>query len=153
MLRARITGVPEGWNPRISSRTGSGSSCPASATRRQASTPETDSFTDCTIYSSRRLRGFRRPGVSKKTSWVSFSVKIPVMRVRVVCGFWETMAIFLPIMVFSREDFPTLGAPTIATKADLRLSFTALLPFFFLSYELCPEYRGDLTQRSKSWQL
>src|ERR1700678_3519964 len=41
------------------------------------------------------------------------------MRLRVVCGFGETIATFWPTSVFTRVDLPALGRPTIATKPDL----------------------------------
>jgi hypothetical protein len=57
--------------------------------------------------------------VSKNTSWSSPSVSTPIIRVRVVWGFFDTMAIFSPISLFSMVDFPTLGRPTMAMYADL----------------------------------
>ena len=62
--------------------------------------------------------GFTSPGVSKNTSWSAPLVSTPIMRVRVVCGLRDTMAIFWPIIRLSREDLPTLGLPTIASSAE-----------------------------------
>jgi hypothetical protein len=38
---------------------------------------------------------------------------MPAIRLRVVCGLLETMAIFSPKIALSKVDFPTLGRPTI----------------------------------------
>ena len=56
--------------------------------------------------------------MSMNTSWVSPLVNTPVMRVRVVWGFWVTMATFSPTRRLRRLLLPTLGLPTRATKAD-----------------------------------
>ena len=69
-----------------------------------------------------------RPGVSIKTSCTSPSVKTPVMRVRVVWGLSEMIAIFSPTRRFRREDFPTFGFPTMATNADFVMY---ILPFVY----------------------
>ena len=53
-----------------------------------------------------------------------------MMRVRVVCGLSDTMATFRPTMALSREDFPTLGRPTMATKA---LFVCSGIPFLHFS--------------------
>ena len=58
--------------------------------------------------------------MSTKTNWASSSVRMPVMRWRVVCAFLETMLIFSPIRALSRVDLPTLGRPTMATYPDFR---------------------------------
>ena len=50
------------------------------------------------------------------------------MRLRVVCGLFDTMAIFSPQTVFSRVDLPTFGLPTIAKNAV----FVMLIPQMFL---------------------
>src|SRR5205085_12599889 len=42
------------------------------------------------------------------------SVKIPVIRKRVVCGVFDVMLIFAPTSAFNSVDFPTDGRPTIA---------------------------------------
>ena len=47
----------------------------------------------------------------------------PVMRVRVVCGLLDVIAIFCPISRFIRVDFPTFGLPISVAKPDLKLSF------------------------------
>ena len=41
---------------------------------------------------------------------------MPRIRVRVVCGLSETMAIFVPMMRLRRVDLPALGRPTMETK-------------------------------------
>src|SRR5262249_61274266 len=41
---------------------------------------------------------------------------MPVMRLRVVCGFGDTMATFWPSRRLSSVDFPTLGRPARAMK-------------------------------------
>src|SRR5271169_2928180 len=41
------------------------------------------------------------------------------MRLRVVCGFGETMETFLPTSVFTSVDLPAFGRPTMATNPDL----------------------------------
>ncbi len=51
------------------------------------------------------------------------------MRVRVVCGFDETIAIFVPKSLLRIEDLPTLALPTIAIKAVFGVFIT--YPFFF----------------------
>ena len=47
---------------------------------------------------------------------------MPVMRLRVVWGLVETMAIFSPTRAFSKVDLPTFGRPTSAMKPDLNSS-------------------------------
>jgi len=42
-----------------------------------------------------------------------------MMRLRVVCGFGDVMAIFWFSTRFSKVDFPTLGAPIILMRPDL----------------------------------
>ena len=44
------------------------------------------------------------------------SLRMPVMRWRVVCALREVMLIFWPTKALSRVDLPTLGLPTMATK-------------------------------------
>ena len=44
---------------------------------------------------------------------------MPVIRVLVVCGRGDTMAIFSPTSRFSRVDLPALGLPISATKPAL----------------------------------
>ena len=62
--------------------------------------------------------GLWKPGVSRKQNWQSPSVRTPKIRVRVVWGLEETIAIFSPKRAFKREDFPTFGLPTMAAKPD-----------------------------------
>ena len=68
---------------------------------------------------------------TKKTNCVFPRVNTPIMRVRVVCGLFVTIAIFSPSNSFKIEDFPTFGFPTIATNAALETdSFNLFSPFF-----------------------
>src|SRR5258708_12047134 len=48
------------------------------------------------------------------------------MRLRVVCGFEVTMAIFCPTRRFTRVDLPAFGRPTIATNPDRNACFSPL---------------------------
>src|SRR3990172_10163931 len=54
------------------------------------------------------------PGVSKKTICELSLVRMPVTRLRVVCGLGLTMATFSPRIWFSNVDLPTFGRPTMA---------------------------------------
>src|SRR5213592_2056976 len=54
------------------------------------------------------------PGVSRKTTCASGSVRMPRMRLRVVCGLGVTMATLAPTSAFSSVDLPTFGRPTMA---------------------------------------
>src|SRR5260221_5753010 len=63
------------------------------------------------------------PGVSRKAICPRFpSLRMPTMRLRVVCGFSETMETFCPRIRFRSVDLPALGRPTRATtpKRGLR---------------------------------
>ncbi len=51
------------------------------------------------------------------------------MRVRVVWGFEDTIAIFVPNNLLSIEDLPTLALPTIAINAVFGVFI--IYPFFF----------------------
>src|SRR5512133_3302096 len=55
------------------------------------------------------------PGVSTNTICPRGSLKMPEMRLRVVCGLAETMLTLAPMTALSRVDLPTLGRPTRAT--------------------------------------
>src|ERR671919_482132 len=55
------------------------------------------------------------PGVSRKAICPRGSLRMPTMRLRVVCGLGETMATFWPRMRLSSVDLPALGRPTRAT--------------------------------------
>ncbi len=125
----KTAGMPEALNFSIKSSAAAETSRPASMTRAHASTLDTDSLTDFTIYSPKRFFGFKSPGVSIKTSCVSPSVSTPVMRVRVVCGFEETIATFLGSIAFKSDDFPTLGLPTMAINAVFPFSDKMISPF------------------------
>src|SRR5882724_6558690 len=54
------------------------------------------------------------PGVSRKTTCASRSVRMPRMRLRVVCGLGVTMATLAPTRAFRSVDLPTFGRPTMA---------------------------------------
>ena len=56
------------------------------------------------------------PGVSTKTNCVAPTVRMPVMRWRVVCALREVMLIFCPTSALSSVDLPTLGLPTMAME-------------------------------------
>ena len=56
--------------------------------------------------------GLCRPGVSTNTSWASSSVRMPITRVRVVCGLSETMLTFCPHIALTSVLLPTFGRPT-----------------------------------------
>ena len=90
-----------------------------STTKSARSTSETLVVTTLFMWSLNLVFALWMPGVSRKTHWYSSSVRTPVIRVRVVWGLEETMAIFSPKRAFKREDFPTFALPTMATKADL----------------------------------
>ena len=79
------------------------------------------------MYRPRASLAFKRPGVSINTSWVSPLVRTPVIRVRVVWGFWVTMATFSPTRRFRRLLLPALGLPTRAIKA-VRVLLISILP-------------------------
>src|SRR6266542_1407488 len=69
--------------------------------------------------------GLWMPGVSRKAICPrSGSLRMPTMRLRVVCGLEETMETLCPRLRFSSVDFPAFGRPTMATMP---------LPFFFCS--------------------
>ena len=57
-----------------------------------------------------------KPGVSTNTNWLAPTVRIPVMRWRVVWALREVMLIFCPTSALSSVDLPTLGLPTMAIR-------------------------------------
>src|SRR5262245_5391444 len=59
--------------------------------------------------------GLSTPGVSTRTAWPSGRVSIPRILKRVVCGLFETAAIFSPTSRLSKVDLPALGRPMRAT--------------------------------------
>ncbi len=75
---------------------------------------------------SRRLfwRGVKMPGVSTKMSWASSLTVMPRMRRRVVCTFGVTIETLVPTSRFKSVDFPTFGAPKIATKPQRAAALT-----------------------------
>ena len=86
--------------------------CGMGSTNNNAqSTPSRLSRTTRTIYSPNADRGLCSPGVSINTICVSFLLKTPRMRLRVVCALCVTIAIFSPTSAFVRLDFPTFGRP------------------------------------------
>src|SRR5258706_444577 len=60
------------------------------------------------------------PGVSMKTIWPSGCVTMPWMRLRVVCGFEVTMAIFWPTSRLRRVDLPAFGRQVMRLDTRLR---------------------------------
>ena len=81
--------------------------------RRRRATP-------CTVRLSVRFSAAPwrvwNPGVSTKTNCAAPTVRMPVMRCRVVCALAEVMLIFWPTSAFSSVDLPTFGRPTMATS-------------------------------------
>src|SRR5258708_33831019 len=69
-----------------------------------------------TMARSSRRRGAKMPGVSTKISWAAPSIAMPRMTARVVCTLGVTIVTLLPTIALTMVDFPTLGAPMIATK-------------------------------------
>src|SRR6185295_10957982 len=59
------------------------------------------------------------PGVSEKTTWNSFVLRMPLMRWRVVCALGVMMEIFSPMRAFNSVDLPALGFPMMVTNPDL----------------------------------
>jgi hypothetical protein len=90
---------------------------PASTTNSTTSTSES---TPRTVRLSVRLSALPwrvwKPGVSTKTACAAPSVRMPVMRWRVVCALFDVMLIFCPTRALSSVLLPTLGRPTMATK-------------------------------------
>src|SRR3954447_5964120 len=62
------------------------------------------------------------PGVSRKASCPRGSLRMPTMRLRVVCGLAETIETFCPRMRLSSVDLPAFGRPTSATTPKWRLA-------------------------------
>src|SRR5262245_45891651 len=68
------------------------------------------------------------PGVSSRTTCACGRVRMPTIRVRVVCGRGVTIATFWPTSAFSSVDFPTFGRPTmtaVPARWDIRPSLAA----------------------------
>ena len=65
------------------------------------------------------VRGLWMPGVSTNTSCASDRWRTPRILCRVVWGLLDVIAIFSPQILFTRDDFPTLGLPNTVMKADL----------------------------------
>src|SRR5690242_8531302 len=59
------------------------------------------------------------PGVSTKMICASALVTTPWIDVRVVCGWFATIATFCPTSAFSSVDLPAFGRPTMETNPDL----------------------------------
>ena len=72
-----------------------------------------------------------RPGVSRKTNWLSPRFRMAQIRFRVVWGLLETMATFSPTRALVRVDLPTLGRPTIEIIPDflMDIAFVPQLSF------------------------
>src|SRR5499433_772960 len=87
--------------------------------------------------------GWWMPGVSMKIIWESGVVRMPVMRLRVVCGLGVTMATFSPKSWFSKVDFPTLGRPTMAMypeRNEVSASSLFLPDDFAIDFKLTRHY-------------
>ena len=80
-----------------------------------------------TIYSPSLFLALWIPGVSRNTIWPSSHVYTVCILFLVVCGFFDVIAIFWPIIWFINVDFPTFGLPIRATNPDLNFSFIILL--------------------------
>ena len=80
--------------------------------------PSIASLTDCIMLSPSFVRGVWMPGVSRNTICQSGRVITPMMRLRVVCGRLETIAIFSPTIAFIKVDLPTFGRPTIVINPE-----------------------------------
>ena len=69
-----------------------------------------------TMARSSRRRGAKMPGVSMKTSWLSPSMAMPRIGMRVVCTLRLTIDTLAPTSALTSVDLPALGAPMTATK-------------------------------------
>src|SRR5947209_9169356 len=78
------------------------------------------------------------PGVSRKTTCASGSVRMPRMRLRVVCGLGVTMATLAPTRAFRSVDLPTFGRPTMAAY-----------PARWAILGGCPSSHGGCGERSR----
>ena len=58
------------------------------------------------------------PGVSTKTIWASFKLRMPMIESRVVWAFGVTIETFFDSKAFNRVLLPTLGRPSMATNPD-----------------------------------
>src|SRR5881409_3567010 len=86
------------------------------------------------------------PGVSRKTTCASGSVRMPRMRLRVVCGLGVTMATLAPTSAFSSVDLPTFGRPTMAAYP----ARWAILGGCPSSHGGCGERSGGCERRARS---
>ena len=100
---------------------------PAETIYRIRSTPVAASDAARIIKDPSLSCGLCIPGVSRKTYCVSPLEVIPVIFVRVVCGLFDTMAIFSPSKVLSRVDLPVFALPIIAVNI-----------VFFIYFLSCP---------------
>src|SRR5512144_2860525 len=69
------------------------------------------------------------PGVSRSAICPRLSFRMPTMRLRVVCGLFETIDTFWPRMRFRRVALPALGRPTRATVPKQGLIVPSLCSF------------------------
>src|SRR5262249_61216211 len=74
--------------------------------------------------SNRRL-GEKIRGVSTRITWLSASMAMPRMRLRVVCTLGVTIETFEPTSALIIVDFPTFGAPISAAKPQRRAACPA----------------------------
>src|SRR6266513_975421 len=86
------------------------------------------------------------PGVSRKTTCASGSVRMPRMRLRVVCGLGVTMATLAPTRAFRSVDLPTFGRPTMAAYP----ARWAILGGCPSSHGGCGERSGGCERRARS---
>ena len=90
---------------------------PASQTNSTRSTSAIDASTvRLSVRFSAAACFIWKPGVSTKMNCDTPSVRMPVMRWRVVCALFEVMLIFWPTSAFKSVLLPTLGRPTMATR-------------------------------------
>ncbi len=119
LFATRITGLPGGRSARTAL---------SAAPKRPASTTNRTTSTSPRVPVTARLRTRWRaaprrvwkPGVSTKTNCAAPTVRMPVMRCRVVCALAEVMLIFWPTSALSSVDLPTFGRPTMATRPQRR---------------------------------
>src|SRR3990172_12642358 len=93
------------------------------------------------------------PGVSRKIICEVSVVRMPVTRLRVVCGLGLTMATFSPRIWFSNVDLPTLGRPTIAMVPERNGSGCFSLFLFCVSGIKSMEYYDILDGSFKAARL
>ena len=129
LLMSRMQGVEDLAKLRSAAVSEALSGTSHSTTNKITSVPPAAASADFIIYSPSSVFGLCSPGVSVNTYCVSPFVRMPVMRLRVVCGLRETMATFSPSSALSRVDLPTFGLPIIDTKQVFSAISVLSLPF------------------------